>query len=283
LGVHDDTPESGGGRWYKQETDEYFHPQLGSSHGPHWDYRDASGKKWRIYSPDDRMEPNVTYEGPYDLTELALDLRALDHIGQQLQQGKTLSRYLLAREDAALGSIVTLLPDDLPPEEPYAFREGYKLRIGPNSIVYQENGPLEPVPNTTPWLVSVVQGYLRYRTDRIAQTDRVCMFEHPLTSSGAPWIAKSGLRPHIFNDEVYFALFHQDAEDPKRIETTIRHTETVWLFCGVMSSLPQGITLDREGGSISRDLLEMLAQRAEGIVVGAYEGESYLLWSKPPD
>jgi RHS repeat-associated protein len=46
------------GSWYNPKTGEYWHPDPShpKPHGPHWDYRDPNGGKWRIY-PDGRMEP----------------------------------------------------------------------------------------------------------------------------------------------------------------------------------------------------------------------------------
>jgi len=132
-----------------------------------------------------------------------------------------------------------------------------------------------PTPNTQPWLVSAVQEYMR------GGARRICILQHSVAAPNEPWIAKSGLRPHIFENEVYFVLFNRDAESKEGIESTIRHTWDVWLFYGAMTSLPADSGLDPEGGTITRDVLEMLAQRTEKIVVGAYDGESYLIWSKP--
>ena len=46
------------GAWYNPKTGESLHPDLTHKGpiGPHWDYIDTAGKKWRIY-PDGRMEP----------------------------------------------------------------------------------------------------------------------------------------------------------------------------------------------------------------------------------
>ena len=52
-------PGSEEGSWYDEETDEYLRPDFKpSSHGPHYDYRGADGKDYRIY-PDGRLEPKI--------------------------------------------------------------------------------------------------------------------------------------------------------------------------------------------------------------------------------
>ncbi|MGH8247138.1 MAG: RHS repeat-associated core domain-containing protein, partial [Gammaproteobacteria bacterium] len=54
----DGPPGSSQGNWHKPPTGESLHPDLG--HGPpqgrHWDYKDPSGKWWRI-SPNGKMSP----------------------------------------------------------------------------------------------------------------------------------------------------------------------------------------------------------------------------------
>lgn len=51
-------PGSAQGNWYNPKTNESLRPDLNHSKpiGPHWDYRDASGKWWRIF-PDGRNMP----------------------------------------------------------------------------------------------------------------------------------------------------------------------------------------------------------------------------------
>ena len=205
-----------------------------------------------------------------------------------------LAHYLLRRTDLGQGTIVTCAPEDVPQDSLYWFREGGKLKVDPRAVEYRDKGqgvlrsvPPEffgegvtrvravPVPNTNEWLVAIVQEYLR------GGSDRVCVFEDWMSSPGDGWIAKSGLKPHIFGNVVYFALFNSDAEDREKVESTIKHSGDVWLFYGVMSSLGRETGLDPDGGPISRDVVEMLAQWAEKIIVGAYDGESYLIWTRP--
>ncbi len=52
-----ESPDSGRGSWYNPHTDESLHPDLnhGPPIGPHWDYIDPSGNRWRIF-PDGRID-----------------------------------------------------------------------------------------------------------------------------------------------------------------------------------------------------------------------------------
>jgi hypothetical protein len=53
-----DPPGGIKGAWYNPSTKESLHPDLQHPPpiGPHWDYKDASGTRWRVF-PDGRMEP----------------------------------------------------------------------------------------------------------------------------------------------------------------------------------------------------------------------------------
>ena len=46
------TPGSKGGNWYNPKTGESLRPDLNHPKpiGPHWDYKDPTGKWWRIFS-----------------------------------------------------------------------------------------------------------------------------------------------------------------------------------------------------------------------------------------
>ncbi len=52
------TPGAQDGNWYNPNTGESLHPDLYHPDpiGPHWDYRDSSGKWWRLY-PDGSRSP----------------------------------------------------------------------------------------------------------------------------------------------------------------------------------------------------------------------------------
>jgi hypothetical protein len=52
------SPEGGDkGAWYNPDTGESWHPDLEHSEpiGPHWDYTDENGNKWRVFE-DGRIE-----------------------------------------------------------------------------------------------------------------------------------------------------------------------------------------------------------------------------------
>ena len=212
------------------------------------------------------------------LVEFELGPAALQYMRERLAEGKTLAHYLLEREDLPSGSVITCLPQSVPVETLEDFGEGYKLKRDPATFRYhtEPDGSItrfEPVPNTDPWLVSVAQRFLR------SASDRVCIFEHSSAAPGDPWLESSPMRALFFEGEVYPFLSNKDAESEDMVLTTIRGAKS-WLFYGAMTSLSSASDLPFDRGTVGRELLETLARRAEKIVVGAYDHESYLIWQK---
>ena len=214
--------------------------------------------------------------------ELHLGPEAVSYIRDCLANGKTLARYLLQRPDLESGTVTTFLPSDVGKEAATQFKWGGKLRRDPATFVYhtEPDGSRtrwEPVPNTDPWLISILQEFLG------AGGDRVAIFENEVALPGDPWLSLPRwdiLQTVIFGNEVYHVLSNRDAEDEERILTTIKGADS-WLFIGAMTSLSEPPDLPLEGGTVDDEVLKTFAQRAEKIVVGAYDGESYLIWSKP--
>jgi len=212
------------------------------------------------------------------LVELELGPAALEYIRERLGHGKTLARYLLEREDLASGSVITCLPPNVPVETLEDFGEGYKLKRDPATFRYrtEPDGSItrwEPVPNTDPWLVSVVQQFLR------SGSGRVCILENSSALPSDPWLQSCHLPILIFDDEVYHFVSHKDAENEERVLETIR-TARSWLFYGVMTLLPKSDAPSLEAGTIDGEFLQACAQKAERVVVGAYDGESHLIWHR---
>jgi len=211
------------------------------------------------------------------LVEFELGPAALQYIRERLAEGKTLARYLLEREDLASGSVITCLPPNVPVETLEDFNES-KLERDPATFRYRTGSDgsvtrYEPVPNTDPWLASVVQGFLR------GGSDRVCILENSSALPGDPWLQSCHLPILIFDDEVYHFVSHKDAENQERILETIR-TARSWLFYGVMTLLPKIDAPSLEAGTIDGEFLQACAQKAERVVVGAYDGESHLIWRR---
>ncbi len=104
-----------------------------------------------------------------------------------------------------------------------------------------------------------------------------CVFEDWSVKAGDPNLSSSKSHILTFHGEVYYVLFGGDVED-SRIETTVAEARRLPVSFGVMTSVPDEASNVNMKAGLDCDLLRSLAERTERIVVGAYDGESYLIW-----
>ena len=64
------------------------------------------------------------------------------------------------------------------------------------------------------------------------------------------------------------------------VKVSIREAQYFPVFVGVLSVWPVDSRLAPERHGITDEELHALADRAEKIIVGAYDGEGYLIWAK---
>jgi hypothetical protein len=87
----------------------------------------------------------------------------------------------------------------------------------------------------------------------------------------------------IAEGRIYHFLTTEDAE-PAKIERVVRRAETIYPpLIGVMAVVEAEL-LERwreDRVELRREELSILAAQADRIVIGAYDGEGYLLWVKP--
>ena len=212
------------------------------------------------------------------LTERHLGPEAITYIKDRLSHGLTLASFLLQRDDLDDGTVLTCLPETTSQEDALDFKSGGKLRPDPSEIRYRQEGTrgfrMEPVPNTGEWLASVLQELL--------ETDprSLCLFEDEVARPDDPSLSSSGAQALAFQSEVYHVLSHNDAQNLERITATIRQA-TSWLTIGVISSLDTVSDLVGDARTVDLGTLRSVADRASQIVVGAYDFESFLVWSEP--
>jgi hypothetical protein len=177
------------------------------------------------------------------MVEIELDYRALEFIRESLAQAAGVARWveqeeelrdgspvrkavprdvrrdslahrMLKRHDLATGSIVTCVPGRTPQEALYLFHEGVNqkaaLNAGENIGRALPNARSVPEMDAWSWLLRITREYLR------GAPNKVCMYDSVIASAGDAWVARLDPRPHVFQNQVYFALFHRDAESRER-------------------------------------------------------------------
>ena len=200
--------------------------------------------------------------------EISLGPEAIDYVRDRLESGNTLSTLLLKVHDLKVGRIVTKLPLVVDDEKAKDFETGGKL-----PPIVGEFTSLEPVPNTDSVLLEEIRRFLT------EADNNVCIFENASAKPGDPFLQSLQTRFSIFDNEIYHLLCPSDIDDD-RILKTIGSARS-WLFIGAMTSAS-----DARGGlcsekkELSESDLNLLAERTKKIIVGAYDGEGFLVWSR---
>lgn len=180
-----------------------------------------------------------------------------------------MSRYLLQNCNFENGKVITFLPHDVSNEDARHFKLGGKIKP-----------PTEPdkislsIPNTNNYLIDILEAFLREGGGRL------CIFEDVTSIPSDPGISLKDSRIFIYQNELYYILFSKDAGAKERIDDTIWDSDSHWHFVCVMTSAPEESGFFKNDKNIIANDLKILAERAEKIAIGAYDGEGYLIWNK---
>ncbi len=208
-----------------------------------------------------------------ECTEVTLGAEGRKYVKECLEAGNTLSRFLLNAVDLTRGDTRTFLPGDTPRSEIFEFRRGGKLPVPPKSEWWDLNSAVAvPVRGTDSCLVAEIEAFLRRNEQRL------CIFENALAKPTDYALSRMKSKLAIFDDEVYHLLTSADA-DSSRILETIREAFSLPTFIGVLTSMSENA--DRkfvENGQLTSCTLNDIANFADKILTGAYDGEGYVIW-----
>ena len=204
------------------------------------------------------------------LTEIKLGAEALEYIRQSLNDGKQLSRATLTALDIGAGKVSTYLPPGTTALQANKFLTGGKLEIASS----ESPAKAHPIPNTDDILAATLRGHLK------SSDSALCIFENALAQAGDPWLRQAQVHSFVCGTDVYHFLTAKDVESDL-IESTINTARSIRPpLIGVLTRSERAGSTDSAQGTIKLVELQNLASRAEKLVVGAYDGESFLLWSR---
>jgi hypothetical protein len=178
----------------------------------------------------------------------------ITYIRSCLSEGDTISRYLLVQSLEG-GRVTTQLPDDVDSEASQRF----------------EVGGITKRSDTESYLVAFISAYLNQLGKRYV------VFE-TLARLGDASLASSKNRFFTYRTEIYYFLTSKDC-DPEKIINAIRKARS-YPFIGVLTSTLEDEPDIQTGHVLAPDVLEKFATRAEHILIGAYDSEGVLIWSK---
>jgi len=193
---------------------------------------------------------------------------ASQYLIEELRDGNTLAQSLLQYLLLDNGRYLALLHPSANKNLVYSFRSGGIL----------PQNPLEPVTfrgkiypgrrraNSYQELVTYLENAMSSKT--------CCYFDDQMHRREDSIAQKYKEETLYYNGELY--LFLQGEKfSIERSEKMVRYTNAQWYYMNVISEEGPGTNHE-----ISIEKLQMIASRTTHIVVGAYDGEGYLIWQK---
>lgn len=210
--------------------------------------------------------------------EINLGAEAITYIKKVLSLGCTLSSYVLQNVDLWSVKVVTGLPESANFDKINDFEAGLILPQVPESKWIENIGEdgkkstLIPIPIYTAYLFEKIKNYLE------SHRGGLCIFENANAKPSDPILRHYKSRIWFFHDEVYHIL--GEGKHPfETIERVISEYRSSLNFVGFMTSLPENQKYSNLA-KISSDVLLLLAERVDNIIIGAYDGESFLIWNR---
>lgn len=199
---------------------------------------------------------------------------ALQYLRDQLGQGKTLSS-LLNQLDLGAGRIWTYLPPEVGDTMAHELlRQGgvvpLERAVPVSGSLYAFVPVIAP---SKPIITRLIQYSLGDRADSC------CVFEHALARPTDPIIARTDDIRYVFYDDEVYALLASPDVSGASVERAMQLTQS-YLFLAALTRLPVGVGSTASGGHITLQDLRFFAEHTHTLIIGAYDGEGFLVWSR---
>jgi hypothetical protein len=182
------------------------------------------------------------------------------YIRECLECGKSLGEQLLTVLNRECGHVTALVPQDIDfskmPELTSDFR-GYATRVG----------------GTLVCLTKLAQEFL------VADSNHICIIEDVIVRREDRGLSSLDLPILFLGSDVYYFLSSKHRNDSVKIRKTLS-TLDAQRVTGVMTSWPTWRNPLTERQEITLEDVNEFADRAQMIVVDAYDGEGYLIWRR---
>ncbi len=209
-----------------------------------------------------------------DEVVLDLDERFLEYAEHMLQDGPTLYDLIRRNIDLSCGHLVGLVPVEATDIQRYGF-EGGGLNISLMKGLELNQSPRSVLAELINSYLSVGRGRVGIIPDFMARASDSLIAKEGWRDV---WRLKVPPQVWLYGEEVNWVLLPGD--DVKIVEDTISLADFT-PFVGVLGSLPVEISSDLvSGAKLTYSLLELIVSRGDAVFFGAYDGESFVFWSK---
>jgi hypothetical protein len=171
----------------------------------------------------------------------------------RLRVGNTLARSVLARYVVSEATCTTYLPAD----------------TASTSLLEFTDGGVAESEHPTRWIAEKIQTYLA------ADGDRIVVFEDAVARRGDPVLEMLESRIRYLDQEVFHILYATDA-NWHAVETTISESDSPHQLVGVFTHRIANAQEAGEPRDISGAEIDEWSQKAEAVVVSAYDAEGFI-------
>jgi hypothetical protein len=214
--------------------------------------------------------------------EIPLGKEAIEWVRKTLTEGNTLSKYLLENINVDTGNVITFLPPEADIEKARTQFEWSVIPMSPRSewvwLKETHNGkhPVAiPVHRTVEPQVEIISKFLE------ADSNRLCVFEDMMMSPKDPVFFKETNVVWLFNEEIYHIVFSSEKHTFEQIRSAISHAASAWPhFVGTITAFPDLSQTRPFRKQLTNLELKTIAQNTQKLIIGAYDNDGYLIWSK---
>lgn len=191
---------------------------------------------------------------------------AVRYLRDVLSGGHTLAKFLF-EINFQRGTVFAISPKALDPSQLLQFKSGH--------FPQQPVGDVSPVADSVDEVAAVIYKLL-------GEPEKACFLENSLAVAGDPWLRNAKSRIATLGSEVYHVLLSEDRNE-EVIENAIREARQIPAPIGAVGSLAgsveSSIVMHR---TLTKEALRDFAETVRSVLVGAYDGEGYVVWSKAP-
>lgn len=198
----------------------------------------------------------------------------IEYIEGQLEQGGALARLLQKHLNLASGGAWTYLPPEITHDVASDLAYGAVTPpVDEKDQIVGENYVAVPVSKPSrPLIVELAVRFLS------THDCAFCVFEDALVRASDPVKSLEIAKYMIYRDEVLYYADREDA-DPASISHLLSVVES-HILIGAFLCVRDGTLIFQARRKLTTDDLEMIAGGTEALLLRAYDGQGYIVWSK---
>jgi hypothetical protein len=186
---------------------------------------------------------------------------AFQYIINQLSLGGEISNYL-QKFNLGMGTLITYLPEEVDTEKITDWSESIDWLYGKNVTKENEN-----------ILINLISKFMKMKKGNCFLSETLCLLGDPiLNKKNFPYIS--------YNNQIFGYLINISSDELIR---TVLINSRRYPFVGLLTELPNGLDAIYNKQKLSENTLERLIKLTRYIIIGAFDDEGFIIWSKVKD